>query len=237
MSTPAAAGTRAPAVAAARIWHALLALVIAVSVVVQLTLVVRGENVLVDENGRTVAAGTRVIRFLSYFTIQSNLLVLLTSVWLLVEPTGPGRLWRVLRLDALVGITVTGLIYVTLLRPLVDLHGIPKLTDIAFHYVAPLGTVVGWVLFGPRRRITDGVLGWSLVWPALYVAYTLAHGAASDWYPYPFIDVTQLGYAVALRNGVGVALLILGMGMLYRWVDGGLARVRAGSRPASRSGS
>ena len=63
---------------------------------------------------------------------------------LVVAPGGRNRLWQVLRLDALVGITVTGLIYVTLLRPLVDLSGVPRLTDIGFHYVTPIGAVLGW---------------------------------------------------------------------------------------------
>ncbi len=214
------------AVALGRIWNAVLAVVILAAVVVQLTLVVRGEHVLTEQRGALPPVSTRVIRFLSYFTVQSNLLVLLTGLWLAVEQSGRNRVWQVLRLNALVGITVTGIIYVTLLRPIVHLTGVPKLTDIVFHYVAPIGAVVGWLLCGPRRRISDAVLGWSLVWPALYVGYTLAHGAASHWYPYPFIDVTTIGYATALRNGAGIALLLLGLGLLFRWVDRVLGRRR-----------
>ena len=209
-----------------RAGNALLGVLILAAVGVQLTLVVRGEHVLVTERGVLPSVSTRIIRFLSYFTIQSNLLVAVTGLWLAVEPSGRHRLWQVLRLNALVGITVTGIIYVTLLRPLVHLSGVPKLTDIAFHYVAPIAAVVLWLACGPRRRVSDGVLGWSLVWPALYVGYTLAHGAASHWYPYPFVDVTAIGYATALRNGAGIALLLLGLGVLFRWVDRALARRR-----------
>jgi hypothetical protein len=204
---------------AGRIWNLLLAVLIVVAVVVQITMVVRGQHVLVAERGGLPAIPTRVIRFLSYFTIQSNILVAVTGIWLVWDVSGTNRFWQVLRQDALVGITITGVIYVTLLRPLVDLHGVARLTDIAFHYVAPIGALVGWVLFGPRGRISDRVLAWSLIWPALYIGYTLAHGAAGSWYPYPFIDVGTLGYAVALRNGLGITVLILGVGVLFRWAD------------------
>ena len=214
-------------------WNVVLSAIIILALLVQLGLVIRGHNVLVVD-GRKPATGTRVVRFFSYFTVQSNILVALTCAWLAVRPEESSAVWKVLRLDALIGITVTGIIYVTLLRPIVDLHGTAKLTDIAFHYLAPVMAVVGWLLFGPRPRIDDRILAWSLVWPALYVTYCLAYGAATDWYPYPFIDAHALGYGPALRNGVGILVLLLGVGLLYAWCDRFLARGGVGdlaSRP------
>jgi hypothetical protein len=42
--------------------------------------------------------------------------------------------------------------------------------------------------------------------------YTAVHrGAVIGWYPYPFIDVTRLGYAKVTLNCVWVALLLLGL--------------------------
>ena len=202
----------------ARIWNAAVCLMIVTALIVQLGLVIRGHNVLVVD-GQKPATATRVVRFFSYFTVQSNIFVALTCGWLAVRPAADGDPFRVLRLDALVGISVTGVIYVTLLRPIVNLSGIPKLTDIAFHYLAPILTVIGWLLFGPRPRVGERTLAWSLVWPALYVAYVLLYGAVTDWYPYPFIDAKALGYVPALRNGVGILLLLLGVGVLYRWAD------------------
>ncbi len=208
------AATRTPA----RVWHAVTAVVIAVAVVVQLLLVVRGTNVLVDGGARP-GTGTRVVRFFSYFTVQANLLVLGTSAALAWVPPRDGRLFRLLRLDALIGITVTGIIYVTLLRPVVDLHGTAKLTDVIFHYVSPLMAVVGWLLFGPRPRVDETTQLACLLWPASYVGYTLAHGAATHWWPYPFVNADALGYPVTLRNGVGVCLLLLGVAALFGYAD------------------
>jgi hypothetical protein len=67
------------------------------------------------------------------------------------------------------------------------------------------------------------VLLLALIWPSLYIAYTLAHGAVSDWYPYPFIDVVELGYPTALRNGLGMVVLLAGVATLYRLADRRLA--------------
>lgn len=204
---------------AATAFHTLTAVLGAAAVLVQLVLVARGTDVLVPENGAAASTATRIVRFFSYFTIQSNLLVILTAASLALRPRMDGRVWRVLRLDALVGITVTGIVYATLLAPLVNLSGLAGVTDKVFHYAIPVLAVVGWVLFGPRPRVDRGVVIRSLIWPLLYMVYIAAFGAATGWYPYPFIDVVSLGYGRVLVNALGILVLILLMGLLYRWLD------------------
>src|SRR3954465_11052813 len=138
---------------ASQIGNAVIVLVVLASTITQLALVVRGVDVLVDDDGAMPSAAMRVLRFFSYFTIQSNLLVMVTAATLVLRPDRDGRWWRIVRIAALVGITVTFFVYYAALRPLLDLHGITKATDIGFHYVAPLMTICGWLLFGPRPRI------------------------------------------------------------------------------------
>jgi hypothetical protein len=205
---------------ASRIWNALLALVVLVAMVTQIVLVAGGGT---DVNAVTTegdpGAATRFVRLFSYFTIQSNLLVLASAAVLALDPDGDGPLRRVLRLDALLGIVVTGLVYETVLAPLVHPTGLALWITIAFHYFAPWFTVVGWLLFGPRPRIDDRTLGWAFVWPALWIGYTFAHGAVSDWYPYPFLDVTEIGYARALRNTAVVLLGAVVLALAFAWLD------------------
>jgi hypothetical protein len=201
-------------------WNLVLFAAIAVGLIWQLTLTLRGVNVLVDENGALPAISTRIIRYLSYFTVESNILVAGTALSLVLAPERDGRIWRVLRLQSLFGIAVTGIVYSTLLRGVVDLHGAAAVTNALLHYVAPLMAVIGWFLFGPRPRIDENTLIYSMIFPALYVVYTLAHGAATKWYPYPFIDVHKLGYVTgALRNGIGLNVLLVGVGALFMWID------------------
>ncbi len=48
----------------------------------------------------------------------------------------------------------------------------------------------------------------ALLFPLAYGAWTLAHGAATGWYPYPFVDVVDLGYLRVLANIVGLFVVL-----------------------------
>ena len=148
--------------------------------------------VTIDLHGPTTS--TRLIRLLSFFTIQSNVLVCVTSWGLVLRPTAgraavagaPDRRdRRHLGHRPRLQIALSGLQH---------LHGWARLCDNVFHYVVPIATFVGWLLVGPRGRVDRATVLWGLVWPLLWFAYTLVHGAKSGWYPYHFIDVKRLGY-------------------------------------------
>jgi hypothetical protein len=212
-----------PALRGAQAWHLLTAAAVVIGLVWQLVLILNGTSVLLDEAGDPPAVATRVVRFFSYFTVESNILVAAMAITLARDPLRDGRVWRVLRIESLFGITVTGVIYSTILRGVVDLHGAAAVTNALLHYVAPVMAVVGWLLFGPRPRITEDVLMVSLLWPALYIAWVVVFGAITDWYPYPFTDVGLHGYPTVIRNGIGVIVLLVGVGSVFRWLDHRLA--------------
>ncbi|MEV6110353.1 Pr6Pr family membrane protein [Streptomyces sp. NPDC051940] len=236
---------------ASRRWHAVLCAVVAAALVLQLVLILTGGAD--ATTGRTVerlSTGTRLVRLVSYFTIESNILVLVAAATLVRRPDRDGRLWRVLRLDALLGIAITGLVYAVVLAPKVHLTGAALWATIGLHYVAPPATLAGWLLFGPRPRIDAATVRRAFVWPVLWIAYTLLHGAVSGWYPYPFLDVAERGYARALLNTALVLLLAAGLALLLAWGDRRLAardaergepgrargHRRAGVRGRTRSG-
>lgn len=197
---------------AAVVWHGCTVLVIATAIVIQLVLVARGVNVLVEDDGGSAAGPERVLRFFSYFTVQSNIVSMVTASLLLRDPRRDGRGWRVARFAAILGMTVTFVVYIVVLRPLLDLEGAAWLTDLLFHYVAPVMTVAGWLLFGPSGRAELRVLGLVIVWPLAYFVYTQLLGTASGWYPYPFLDTDDLGPARVALNAIAVTLLVLVLG-------------------------
>jgi hypothetical protein len=204
--------------------------VVVASLVVQLVLLLTSAtDASTGDSQAEVPVVTRLVRLLSYFTIQSNLFVLGTSLGLALAPQRDGRLWRVLRLDALLGITVTGLVYWTLLAPAVELHGVALATGLGFHLVSPAGTLVVWWLYGPRPRITGSTVSWAFVWPLAWVAATLLHGAVSGWYPYAFLDVGVIGYPRALAATAVVLALGVLVALLLRQVD---RRRRPSVRPS-----
>lgn len=185
---------------AARLWHTATAAVGGFALIAQLILVVIGISVLVEEDPPSL--GQRLLRFVSYFTVQANVIVWLAVVALARNPSRDGRKWRVLRLAGLTGIIITGLVHWFWLRPLLTLTGWSYLTDKLLHVVVPLMAVVGWVAFGPRPRVNLRIVLLGLIWPTAWLVYTLVMGALTGWYPYPFVNVDVLGgRAVGLACG------------------------------------
>lgn len=199
----------------ARAWHLLTFLVTLFALVFQFVLTWRGEHVL-DENA-DADLGTRIVRFFSYLTIWFNLIVAGTSLALVVNPDRDGRMWRALRMNAVVLSVVVGLVSWFILRPMVDLDGAAVVGDRLLHVVVPILTVVGWLFFGPRDRIP--LIGQYLALPVVWLVYTFIRGAVVDWYPYPFLDVSDIGYARTALNCLAVAVLMIGLYFLCRLFD------------------
>lgn len=161
----------------------------------------------------------RVVNYFSYFTIESNILVCVLAASLVLHPDRDGRRWRVARLDSVLAIAVTGLVYVTVLRPSVPLIGLENTANNGLHYATPILAVLGWAAFGPRPRFTWNKLLSAMVFPIVWLAYTLIRGAIVHWYPYPFLNVTSLGYAHMTLNVLVVTCLIIGVGALFVALD------------------
>lgn len=219
----------------ARPWHVLTATVTIFALVFQLWLALSGHRTLVTEGEPSTR--TTLVRFFSYFTILSNLLVAITTTTLALGRDRDSRLWRVLRLNAVVGITVTAVVHWFFLRPLLDLHGNDYVVDKLLHVVVPALALIGWLVFGPRGRVQRADLLPSGIYPALYMAWTLIHGAATVWYPYPFTDVTAHGYAVVLLNACGVIALLAVLSALMVTVDSRLPGAQADHSSGAGSGS
>jgi hypothetical protein len=220
---------------ACRAWHAVLALVITASLIAQVVLLVDGgTDVNTAASDARAGLAVRFVRLVSYFTIESNLLVLALAISLAWNPVRDGRRWRVLHVDALLGIIVTGLVFATVLAGQVSQHGVGAWVNAGFHYFAPAWAVIGWLLFGPRPRLDRATLGWLVIWPLLWIGYTFAHGAATGWYPYPFLNARTHGYGTALGNTAAVVVLALIIIGILWLLD---RRLPASARPARRGES
>jgi len=150
------------------------------------------------------------IRFFSYFTILSNTLVVVyfTVMWLkkpsllLLRLQKPGILTAVT-----LYISIVGLVYQLVLRNLWSPTGMQKLVDELLHSVMPLFVIVFWYLYENHKTTSWKSFPKWLIFPSLYLVYILIRGHFSNYYPYPFMDVTQLGLNQVLLNS-GVLVLV-----------------------------
>ncbi|MET8853559.1 Pr6Pr family membrane protein [Amycolatopsis sp. NPDC004625] len=166
----------------------------------------------------------RVANLLCFFTIDSNLLVTLTSA-LVALGVARGRLFTVLWLDALVGIIVTGIVYQVALAGLYELHGLSLFADTMLHKVTPILFVLGWLLAAPRGVLSWRTVWWSLLYPLAWLAFTLPRGAITGFYPYPFVDAGTLGYGQVALNCVFIGLFFTALAAGAFLYDRRLARV------------
>lgn len=219
----------------ARLWHLLTAVFAISALALQFGLVLAGHRPLLET--APPAKHVSIIRFFSYFTVLSNLLVAISTSWLALGKTVDSRLARVVRIDATVGIAVTAVVHWFLLRPLLNLNGLDLVADKLLHVVVPVLALLGWAVFGPRGAVHRSDLVASAIYPAAYMVWTLIHGAATDWYPYPFTDVGVHGYPVVLINACGVIVLLAAGAVAMSILDERLPGVQlssAGSNSASR---
>lgn len=189
-----------------RIWTWVTAAAVAAGLVVQLIVTANATE------GFFSTPTERVLNVFAYFTIQSNILLGATVLMLALRPDRPqSTLFKTLRLNGVLCIAVTGIVYHLVLAGSDELSGWAAVANFLLHTATPLLGVLGWALFGPRRTTDLRIAGWSLVFPLLWLAFTLIRGEFVEFYPYPFIDVNQYGYGQVLLNCLLVAVLFLAL--------------------------
>ncbi len=146
-----------------------------------------------------------VANLFSFFTIDSNVIaavaLLLTGFRALRGQSSQPFVF--LRGCATLYMTITGVVYVLALRN-VDVQVTFPWVNSVLHYIAPVVMVVDWVLLERPSVDLRDALGW-LVFPVAWLVYTLIRGEIVDWYPYPFLDVRDHGYAGVAVAAIGVA--------------------------------
>ena len=172
----------------------------------------------------------KVFNFFCFFTVQSNIVVAVTTGLLALRLDRTSTAFRVFRLVGIVAIAITGIVFHVALRNLRELTGWDAVADFILHTASPVITVAGFLLFGPRGLLSSRIVRLAVLAPLGWLAFTLVRGPfvqdvhGRDYYPYPFLDAQQHGYASVLLAVLVVAVLFVGVCAAAVAVDGRLSR-------------
>jgi hypothetical protein len=195
----------------ARAFFAATSLIVTFGLVLQLFLSITAPN----GDGSFESVPDRIVNFFSFFTVLSNVAVAATTGLVAIRLHRPSTLFRTLRLDGVVAIAVTGVVFHLVLAELQELTRWNALADGILHTISPLLAVLGWVLFGPRGALSPRVVLLAVIAPVAWIVYALVRGAivldrsGNHYYPYPFMNVGVHGYPTVLLNVSLVAVLFL----------------------------
>jgi hypothetical protein len=152
----------------------------------------------------------REIDHFSYFTIWSNLLA--------INPNRTSSLFRVLHLDAIVMMIVTGIVYNVLLNT-GGHEGWDFWSNGIQHIWGPLLVFIVFVICGPRGWISSRTIFASLILPILWLVYALIRGSVTGAYPYDFLDVNANGMASVLAFVAQIVIFAIILGYLLLLID------------------
>ncbi|WJS93920.1 Pr6Pr family membrane protein [Flavobacterium johnsoniae] len=149
------------------------------------------------------------VRFFSFFTITTNTIVFICTAMLLFGgKCAMNTFFR--KCTTITAITVyiliVGIVFNLLLRQIVDLKGHHRIVSEIFHTVVPVLFFFYWLFFVSPQKISFKVISFWLIYPIIYIIYTLFHGILTSFYPYPFIDATKLGFKTAIVNGIFILI-------------------------------
>ena len=130
--------------------------------------------------------------------------------WLSVSIDKPGIFTAIA-----VYITMVGLVYQIILRQIWKPTGTQMIVNELLHSIIPLLVIVFWYLYEEKSPITyKKILQW-LIYPIIYLIYILRRGYFSNFYPYPFVDVGNLGLSKVLINSAGLIVLFIFISALF----------------------
>jgi len=159
-----------------------------------------------------------VIRYFSYFTLLTNAMVAIYSTVLLLAPNSKwARFFASAQTATAIAvyIAIVGLIYNLVLRGLYQMKGLQAILNEVQHVIVPVLFILYWCVFVNKSSLQwKNFVPW-LWYPLVYVVFVLIRGAASSFYPYPFIDAGKLGLQQTLVNAAGMGILFVLMSLAF----------------------
>jgi O-antigen ligase len=156
--------------------------------------------------------------YFSYFTIQTSLIAIVTlsvAGWFAWTGRTETRVLNIVRLCTVTFTVVVTLVYNLLLRGLPDAaadgdYVWPVLPNEILHVWAAIFMLIDWILSSRRINLRVRAIFWVLVFPLVWLVYSIIRGLIVDWWPYWFINPNEpAGIPGMLSYIVGIMLFLL----------------------------
>ncbi len=160
-----------------------------------------------------------VIFYFSFFTILTNFIVAVCSTVLLTAKK-TSLVYRFFSKTTTftaiaVYILVVGIVFNAVLRPILHMHGLQEISSDLLHVASPLLFLIFWIRFVPKENMKRQYVFIWLIYPVVYIIYTIIHGSMTGFYPYPFINISKLGYSKAMFNTLIILLSFFVLSLLF----------------------
>jgi hypothetical protein len=166
---------------------------------------------------RVVPVAETTARFFSFFTILTNTLIAVYFTFMLsnnsplktfVQRPGTGTAITVY-------ISVVGIVYQFVLRQIWEPQGLQMIVDELLHSVIPLYFMLFWYLYEDKTKLQWAQMPYWLIYPLLYLIFILIRGSFSGFYPYPFVNVAELGMEKVMLNSLVLMVVFVGFSSFY----------------------
>ncbi|WP_051973168.1 Pr6Pr family membrane protein [Cryobacterium sp. MLB-32] len=142
-------------------------------------------------------ASFAIVNFFSYFTVQSAiaaiLVLIMAGVMAVRQPRDPAWL-DMARAMITTYILVSGVVYAIIVMQSAGANysiAVPWSSQI-LHFWIPTLALADWIIDPFKARVPWRYLGWVIVFPVLWLVFTLVRGPIAGWYPYFFLDSRQV---------------------------------------------
>jgi len=137
--------------------------------------------------------------YFAYVTIQSSILagiVMAIGCLNLFRGLDESRRFSLVRLSVTGFAVIVGVVYNAMLR-----GGAPDPRDLGYdwpvlpnellHVWGPILILIDWLISSPGARVKIRETVWVLVYPVVWIGFTIVRGYATGWWPYPFLNPTK----------------------------------------------
>lgn len=147
------------------------------------------------------------IRLFKYFTLQSNLIVLIYFLCYSFGNFNKNKIFNKVFGGVLIYITTTFLVYFILLEPLLSPVGLNFVGSLFNHYITPILVIGFFYHFRHDFKFEFKDIKFWIIYPIIYLVFLIVNGLFTNDYIYPFFQVSEIG-VIGLIISVIINVLI-----------------------------